>query len=71
MVYENRWDFIWPYVESRRVLDIGPAELVGTVNRENLDRWIHGKITKVVSSLYGLEKNQANSKSFIFAQLEL
>jgi SAM-dependent methyltransferase len=57
MVYENRWDFVRPYVENKRVLDIGPAELVGTINREKFDRWIHGKIAKSASSLTGLEKN--------------
>jgi len=57
MVYENRWDFIRPHVESKQVLDIGPAELVGTVNKEKLDRWIHRKLGEVASSLYGLEKN--------------
>jgi len=71
MVYENRWDSIRPYVESRRVLDIGSTELVGSVNREKLDRWTHCKIAKVVSSLSGLEKNQANSQLFVFAQLGL
>lgn len=57
MVFENRWDFVRPYVENKRVLDVGPAELVGTINKEKFDRWIHGKIAKVASSLSGLEKN--------------
>jgi SAM-dependent methyltransferase len=44
-------------VENKRVLDIGPAELVGTVHREKLDRWIYGKIAEVAAHLVGLEKN--------------
>ncbi|MFX0195099.1 MAG: class I SAM-dependent methyltransferase [Candidatus Hodarchaeota archaeon] len=57
MIYENRWDFIRPYVEDKRVLDIGPAELVGTVNREKLDRWMHRRIAEVARKVVGLEKN--------------
>lgn len=57
MIYETRWDFFQPHVEGKRVLDVGPAELVGTVNREKLDRWIHGKIAEVSAHLVGLEKN--------------
>lgn len=56
-VYETRWDFIRRYVENKRVLDIGPAELVGTVNRNKFDRWIHRKIAEVAESLVGLEKS--------------
>jgi len=56
-VYESRWEFIRPHVENKRVLDIGPAELVGTVNREKLERWIFGKIEKVASHSIGLENN--------------
>ena len=56
-VYESRWEFIRPHVENKRVLDIGPAELVGTVNREKLERWIFGKIEEVASHSIGLENN--------------
>jgi len=39
------------------VLDVGPAELVGTVNRLKLERWIHGKIAKVAKKVVGLDHN--------------
>jgi 2-polyprenyl-3-methyl-5-hydroxy-6-metoxy-1,4-benzoquinol methylase len=57
MIFETRWDFIRSYVENKKVLDIGPAELVGTINREKLDRWIHNKIAKVAKRLIGIDKN--------------
>ena len=57
MTYQTRWEFILPHVEKKSVLDIGPAELVGTLNQEKLDRWIHGKISDVAARLIGLEKN--------------
>ena len=39
------------------MLDIGPAELVGTVNRHKLEHWIHGKIAKVATKVVGLDHN--------------
>lgn len=57
MNYETRWDFIHPYVEGKRVLDVGPAELVGTINREKYDRWIHRKVADVAAHVIGIEKN--------------
>ena len=57
MIYETRWDFIQPFVEGKRVLDIGPAELVGTINRNKIDRWIHRKIANAATSVVGIEKN--------------
>lgn len=57
MKYEMRWDFIRPHVKGKRVLDIGPAELVGTINREKLDRWIHRKVADVAVQAIGLENN--------------
>ena len=58
MSYDVRWNFIRSYVENKHVLEVGPAELVGTINRHKLDRWIHHKIAKVAKRLIGLEKNQ-------------
>lgn len=55
MSYESRWEFIRPHVEGKRVLEIGPAELVGTTNRDKFDRWIHHKISKVAARLVGVE----------------
>ena len=57
MNYETRWDFFKPYVEDKIVLDIGPAELVGTINYHKMPRWIHGKITKVAKQVLGMELN--------------
>lgn len=56
-VYQQRWDFILPYIQGKNVLDIGPAELVGTVNQEKIDRWLHGKIALEAASLVGVEQN--------------
>lgn len=57
MAYEVRWDFIRPWVEGKRVLDVGPAELVATDNVDKFDRWIHGRVAQVAESLVGIEKN--------------
>lgn len=62
MVYESRWEFIRPHVANKKVLDVGPAELVGTVNRKKLDRWIHRKIEGVASHTVGLELNAEQVK---------
>lgn len=56
MLYTERWEFVRPLVEGRRVLDVGPAELVGTVNRHKMDRWLHGRIAGVASQVVGLER---------------
>ena len=58
MACETRWDFVRPHVQGVSVLDIGPAELVGTVNRYKFDRWIHKRITEVAKRVVGLEVNQ-------------
>lgn len=57
MTYETRFEFMRPLVEGKRVLEIGPAELVGTVNRHKLERWIHGLLSEVTSKLIGIECN--------------
>lgn len=54
-VYETRWQFLRPHVEGRTVLDVGPAELVGTLNRHKMDRWLHARITAVAERTVGLE----------------
>ena len=56
--YRTRWDFIRPYVENKKVLDIGPAELIGTVHRFKEARWLHGKIASVATEVIGLEINE-------------
>ncbi len=55
MIYASRWEFIAPRISARRVLDIGPAELVGTTNRAKLEDWLHGRMSGVTRSLVGLE----------------
>ena len=55
--YEHRLDFLRKYVPDKDVLEIGPAELVGTTNRNKLERWPHQIIKDLAKSLSGLEKN--------------
>ena len=55
--YEHRLDFLRRYVADKNVLEIGPAELVGTINRDKLERWPHQIIKDLAKSLTGLEKN--------------
>lgn len=57
MVYKTRWEFIEPYVRGKRVLDIGPAELMGTIHRHKLQESIHKRIVTVAQKVIGLEKN--------------
>lgn len=61
--FASRWEFIEPYVTGKEVLDIGPAELVGTVNKEKSDRWLHKKIADAATYVLGLEKNQEQVKA--------
>lgn len=63
MIYEYRWDFIKKYVQDKNVLEIGPAELVGTVNKDKYERWIHRRISEKAKSLIGLEKNYEQVKA--------
>ncbi len=53
--YDTRWAFIQPYVEGKKVLEIGPAELIGTTNQEKENRWLHKQISLVADKLIGLE----------------
>lgn len=61
-VYETRWEFIEEHVRNMRVLDVGPAELVGTINKDKLDRWLHAKIANIANKTVGLEKNSEQVK---------
>jgi 2-polyprenyl-3-methyl-5-hydroxy-6-metoxy-1,4-benzoquinol methylase len=56
LVYKTRWDFIEPYVQGKSVLDIGPAELMGTINQRKLQGSIHHRIYTVAERVVGLEK---------------
>ena len=56
-MYETRWQFLEPLVQGRTVLDVGPAELVGTVNRHKMDRWLHAHIASAAATAVGLESN--------------
>ena len=55
---KTRWKFIEPYVCGKDVLDIGPAELMGTVNKDKLKNSIHDHISVVAKKVVGLEKNE-------------
>jgi SAM-dependent methyltransferase len=57
-IFTYRWDFLRPLVEGKEVLEIGPAELVGTVNRQKRQRWIHGRIAEVAKRLVGIEVSE-------------
>ncbi len=55
MIFSTRWEFLEPRVLGRKVLDIGPAELVGTTNRDKLDGWLHGRMAEIATTIVGLE----------------
>lgn len=58
-MYKYRWDFIEKYVVNKKVLEIGPAELVlSSDDSGKRDRWIHGKIFKIAKSLFAVEVNK-------------
>lgn len=65
MVFETRWDFFRPHVENKHVLDIGPAELVGTINQHKFERWIHHRLADAAASLIGLEKNAEQVQALV------
>lgn len=56
-VFKTRWEFIEPFVRGKVVLDIGPAELIGTVNREKEGHSIHKRLVAAAQEVIGLEKN--------------
>lgn len=57
IVYAQRWEFMEPHLRGKTVLDIGPAELVGTVNCDKRDTWLHARIKAVAACTVGLEKS--------------
>jgi SAM-dependent methyltransferase len=57
VICKSRWDFIRPHVGGLKVLDVGPAELVGTVNRDKMDRWLHQKMVREALSVVGVEQS--------------
>jgi SAM-dependent methyltransferase len=63
MVYDTRLDFILPHVVKKEVLDLGPAELVGTVHQHKRERWVFGRVSEVASRLVGLEKSPEQVKA--------
>jgi SAM-dependent methyltransferase len=54
-VYRTRWEFVEPWVKGKAVLDVGPAELVGTVNKFKEERWLHKLVASAASRVVGLE----------------
>lgn len=62
-IYEHRLDFVRRYVVDKDVLDVGTAELVGTVNKAKLSRWSHKVIRDLAKSVIGLEKNGKQVKA--------
>ena len=58
MVYKTRWEFIEPFVFGKKVLDVGPAELIGTIHRHKEQESIHKRIATVSQKVIGLEKNK-------------
>lgn len=56
-IFDSRWEFIAPYVDGKKVLDVGPAELVGTLNRDKLDGWLHHRVSEAAARLVGVEQS--------------
>lgn len=63
-VFTHRWDFMRLLVEGKDVLDIGPAELVGTVNEQKRERWLHGRIAEVARRLVSIEASEEQVEVF-------
>ena len=63
LAYRTRWEFIEPYVRGKVVLDIGSAELIGTVNRDKEEYSIHRRLTQAAKEVVGLEKNAEQVKA--------
>ncbi len=55
--YWYRWQFVEPRVSGRVVLDVGPAELTGTVNSHKLGWALWPRINNCAAKAIGLEKN--------------
>jgi len=56
--FKTRWEFIEQYVKDKKVLDIGPAELTGTTNRDKLEWAIWPRINSFAKIVVGLEENE-------------
>jgi 2-polyprenyl-3-methyl-5-hydroxy-6-metoxy-1,4-benzoquinol methylase len=70
-VYSNRLDFVRKHTRDREVLDVGPAELVGTVNRAKLDRWPFAVIRGIATSVVGVERDPEQVKALCEAGYEI
>lgn len=55
--YQTRWHFIETFVTGKDVLDIGPAELMGTTNRSKWENSIFKRISRAANRHVGLEQN--------------
>lgn len=61
--YRTRWEFIEPYVRGKVVLDIGPAELIGTINRDKEQESVLKRVTDSAQRVIGLEKSAEQVKA--------
>jgi SAM-dependent methyltransferase len=64
-VYKTRWQFIERYVRGKRVLDVGPAELMGTVHRHKLSESIHERICGLAREVVGLDKSMEQVQALL------
>lgn len=56
---KDRWEVIEKFVVGKEVLDVGCAELLGTVNAEaKMERWLHEKIRKQAKEVVGVDVNR-------------
>lgn len=63
-IVADRWEIIEAYVKGKEVLDVGPAELVGTTeDKGKKERWLHGRMRKKAKRLIGLDLNQEQVKA--------
>ena len=51
----DRWEIICPLVKGRSVLDVGCAELAGSLEKP---QWLHNKIITMASRAVGLDVNE-------------
>ncbi len=56
-VYRTRWEFIEQYVHGKSVLDVGSAELLGTIHQHKEKESVHKRITDVAKKVIGLDIN--------------
>lgn len=56
---QDRWEVIKEFVAGKEVLDVGCAELLGTVHAETkAERWLHEKIRKLAKEVVGIDINK-------------